>query len=88
METKSCTGSSEVRAGTFPFPGLRMFLAAVGVDFPVSGSSRYFARVRFRFCYSFAKHVAAPANQIADEVLEPARFWGQIPFPPSPRVLG
>jgi hypothetical protein len=47
METKSCTGLSEVRAGKFPSPGLRTFLAAVGVDFPVSGSSRYFARVRF-----------------------------------------
>jgi hypothetical protein len=88
METKSCTGSSEAGAGTFPFPGLHTFFAAVGVDFPVSGSSRYFARVRFRFCCSFADHVAAPANRIADEVLEPAYFCGQIPFPPSPRVLG
>jgi hypothetical protein len=74
METKSCTGSSKVRAGAFHFLGLRTFLAAVGVDFPVSGSSRYFARVRFRFCCSFADHVATPANRIADEVLEPAYF--------------
>jgi hypothetical protein len=57
-----------------PFPGLRTFLAAVGVDFPVSGSSHYFARVGFRFYCSFADHVAVPANRIADEVLEPAYF--------------
>jgi hypothetical protein len=74
METKSCTGLSEVGAGTFPFPGLRTFLAAVGVDFPVFGSSRYFAHVRFQFCCLFANHVTAPANRIADEVLEPAHF--------------
>jgi hypothetical protein len=74
METEFCTGSGEARAGTFSFPGLRTFLATVGVDFPVSGSSRCFARVRFRFCCSFADHVAAPANRIADEVLEPAYF--------------
>jgi hypothetical protein len=74
METKSCTGSSKVGAGAFHFPGLRTFLAAVGVDFPVSGSSRYFARVRFRFCCSFTDHVATLANRIADEVLELAYF--------------
>jgi hypothetical protein len=74
MKTKSCTGSSEVGAGTFPFPSLRTSLAAVGVDLLVSGSSRYSARVRFRFCCSFADHIAAPANRIADEVLEPAYF--------------
>jgi hypothetical protein len=74
METESCTGSSEVRAGTLPFPGLRTFLATVGVDFPVSRSSHYFARVRFQFCCSFADHVTALANRIADEVLEPAYF--------------
>jgi hypothetical protein len=74
MKTESCTGSSEVRAGMLPFPGLRTSLAAVGVDLSVSGSGRYFARVRFRFCCSFADHVAAPANRIADEVLEPAYF--------------
>jgi hypothetical protein len=74
MKTKSCTGSSEVGVGTFPFPGLRTSLAAVGVDLPVSGSSHYFARVRFRFCRSFADHVAAPADRTAGEVLEPAHF--------------
>jgi hypothetical protein len=58
----------------FPFPGLLTSLAAIGVDLPVSSSSRYFARVRFRFCCSFADHVASLANRIADEVLEPAYF--------------
>jgi hypothetical protein len=74
MKIKSYTGSSKAGVGTFPFLGLRTPLAAVGVNLQVSGSSHYFARVRFRFCCSFADHVAAPANWIADEVLGPAYF--------------
>jgi hypothetical protein len=74
MRTKSCTGSSGAGAGTFPFPGLRTSLAAVGVNLPVSSSSHYFARVKFQFCRSFADHVAAPADRTAGEVLEPAHF--------------
>jgi hypothetical protein len=57
-----------------PFPGLRMSLAAVGVNLQVSGSGHYFASVRFRFRCSFADHVAALADRIAGEVLEPAHF--------------
>jgi hypothetical protein len=87
-ETESCTGSGEVEADTFPFPGLRMSQTTIGVDLPVSGSSRWFASVRLRFRCSFADRVAAPADRTAGEVLEPARFLGPIPFPPSPRVLG
>jgi hypothetical protein len=74
VKSKPCTGSSEVEAGTFPLLGLHMSLAAVGVDLPFSGSSRYSARVRFRFCCLFADHATAPANRIADEVLELAYF--------------
>jgi hypothetical protein len=53
------------RAGTFPFPGLRTFLA---------GSSHCYASVRFRFRCSFADRVAAPTDRTAGEVLEPAHF--------------
>jgi hypothetical protein len=74
MKTKSCTGSSGAGAGTPPFLGLRPSLAMVGVNLLVSGSSHYFARVRFRFCRSFANHVVVPADQTAGEVLEPAHF--------------
>jgi hypothetical protein len=79
---------ARVRAGTFPFPGLRTSQAMIGVDLLVSGSSRCFASVRFRFRCSFADRVAVLAAQTVGEVLEPARFRGPIPFPPSPRVLG
>jgi hypothetical protein len=74
VKTKSYTGSSGAGDGTSPFPGLRMSLAAVGVNLQVSGSSHYFASVRLRFRRSFADHVAAPADRIADEVLELAHF--------------
>jgi hypothetical protein len=58
----------------FPFPGLRTSLAVVGVDLQVSGSSHYFASVRFRFRRLFADLIAAPADRTAGEVLEPAHF--------------
>jgi hypothetical protein len=74
METESRTGSGEVEAGALPFLGLRMSRTTIGVDLPVSGSSRCFAIVRFRFCCSFADRVTAPAARIAAEVLEPACF--------------
>jgi hypothetical protein len=38
---------ARVGAGTFPFPGLRMSQATIGVDLLVSGSSRCFASVKF-----------------------------------------
>jgi hypothetical protein len=76
LEWKLSLVPAQARAGAsmFPFPGLRMFLAAVGANLPVSGSSHYFASVRFRFCCSFADHVAAPTDQTDGEVLEPAHF--------------
>jgi hypothetical protein len=74
METESRTSSGEVEAGMFPFPGLRTSQATIGVDLPVSGSSRCFARVRFRFRCSFADRVAGPTDRTAGEVLEPAHF--------------
>jgi hypothetical protein len=38
---------ARVRAGTFPFLGLRTSQAMIGVDLLVSGSSHCFASVRF-----------------------------------------
>jgi hypothetical protein len=66
--------SSEARAGMPPFPGPRMSLAAVGVNLQASGSSHFFAGVKFQFCCSFANHIAAPPDRTAGEVLEPAHF--------------
>jgi hypothetical protein len=74
LETESCTGSGEVEAGALPFPGLCTSRTTIGVDLPVSGSSRCFAIDRFRFHCSFADRVAAPAARTAGEVLEPACF--------------
>jgi hypothetical protein len=74
VKAKSCTGLSVAGAGTSPFPGICTSLAAVGVNLQVSGSSHYFASVRFRFRHSFADHVVAPPDRIAGEVLEPAHF--------------
>jgi hypothetical protein len=65
---------ARVGAGMFPFPGLRTYQATIGVDLLVSGSSRCFVSVRFRFHCSFADRVTAPADRTAGEVLEPARF--------------
>jgi hypothetical protein len=73
-ESESCTGSGEVEAGTFPLPCLRTSHAMIGVDFLVSGSSRCFANVKFRFRCSLADCVTALAEQTAGEVLEPACF--------------
>jgi hypothetical protein len=76
MEQKLNLVPARVRAkaGTFPFLGLRTFLAAAGVNLPVSGSSHYFASVRLRFRCSFADRVTAPTDQTASEVLELAHF--------------
>jgi hypothetical protein len=74
VKVESCAGSSGAGAGTSPFPGPRMSLAAVGVNLQVSGSSHLFAVVKFRFCRSFANHIAALAERTAGEVLEPAYF--------------
>jgi hypothetical protein len=74
VEVESCAGSSGAGAGTSPFPGPRTSPAAGGVNLQVSGSSHLFAVVKFRFCRSFANHVATSAEQTAGEVLEPAYF--------------
>jgi hypothetical protein len=74
VEVESCAGSSETGAGTSPFPGPRTSLAAGGVNLQVSGSSHFFAVVRFRFCRSFANHIAAPAERTTGEVLETTYF--------------
>jgi hypothetical protein len=71
-----------------PSPGLRITLAAAGVNLQASGFSHFFADATFQFRHSFASHVAAPTDRTASEVLELAHFQGPIPFPPSPRVLG
>jgi hypothetical protein len=73
-ESESRTGSGEVEVDAFPLPGLRTSHAMIGVDFLVSGSSRCFANVKFRFHCSLADCVAAPAERTAGEVLEPACF--------------
>jgi hypothetical protein len=74
VKVESCAGSSRARAGTSPFPGPRMSLAAAGVNLQVSGSSHFFAGAKFQFHRSFANHVAAPTDRSAGEVLEPAHF--------------
>jgi hypothetical protein len=74
VNVEPCTGSSRARTGTSPFPGLHTSLAAAGANPQVSGSSHYFAGVRFRFRRLFANHIAAPADRTAGEVLEPAHF--------------
>jgi hypothetical protein len=74
MEVESCASSSRAGAGTSPFPGPRTSLATDGVNLQVFGSSHLFAVVRFRFCHSFANHVAASAEWTAGEVLESAYF--------------
>jgi hypothetical protein len=74
VEVESCTGSGETGAGTSSFPGPRTSLTVCGVNLQVSGSSHLFVVVRFRFCCSFASHIAAPAERTTGEVLEPAYF--------------
>jgi hypothetical protein len=85
VKAKSCAGSSEAGAGTSPFPGPRMSLAAAGVNLQVFGFSHFFAGAKFRFRRSFANHVTEPTDWTAGKVLDPAHFRGPIPFPPSPR---
>jgi hypothetical protein len=74
VKVESCAGSSGAGAGTSPLSGPRMSLAAAGVNLQVSGSSHYFASIRFRFRRPFADHVAASTERTAGEVLEPAYF--------------
>jgi hypothetical protein len=74
VKVESCAGSSGARASMSPFPGPRTSLATARVNLQASGSSHLFAVVRFRFCRSFANHIAASAERTAGEVLEPAYF--------------
>jgi hypothetical protein len=74
MNVEPCTGSSGAGAGTSPFPGLHTSLATARANLQVSGSSCYFAGVRFRFGRSFANHIAAPVDRAAGEVLGSAHF--------------
>jgi hypothetical protein len=74
MEIEFCTSSGEVKADTFPFPGLSTSQAMIGVDLPVSSSGSCFTRVRLLFRCSFADRVTAPTDRTAGEVLEPAHF--------------
>jgi hypothetical protein len=67
-----------------PFPSLRMTLAMAGVNFQISGFSRFFVIARFQFRCSFADHVAAPTDRTASEGLELATSEGQFPFPLAP----
>jgi hypothetical protein len=74
VKAESYAGSSRARAGSSPFLGPRTSLAAAGVNLQVSGSSHFFAGVKFRFCLSSANHIAVSTEQTAGEVLEPAYF--------------
>jgi hypothetical protein len=79
---------ARVGAGTFPSPGLRTSRATIGVDLLVSGSSRCFASIRFRFRCSFADRVAVPTARTAGEVWSRPASEDQFPFPLAPEFWG